>query len=106
MPARQAHFCLPCIGQDTGELFLKGPLVEAFYPRQTLTAEKASTVDTGYTTVVSILRISFLGAILARSQTPPGFLGELPKAVRKQNDLHLIYRYFMIRILRARIIYF
>ena len=63
------------------------------YPTQTLTAEKASTVDTGYTTVVSILRISFLGAILARSQTPPGFLGELPKAVRKQNDLHLIYRY-------------
>ncbi len=52
---RQAHFCLPCIGQDTGELFLKGPLVEAFYPRQTRTAEKASTVDTGYTTVGSAL---------------------------------------------------
>ena len=38
------------------QLVLKGPLVAAFYPRQTLTAEKASTVDTGYTTVVSALR--------------------------------------------------
>ena len=54
-PRRQAHFCLPRIGQDTGELVLKGPLVEAFYPRQTLTAEKVSTVDTGYTTVGSAL---------------------------------------------------
>ena len=51
-PRRQAHFCLPRIGQDTGELVLKGPLVEAFYPRQTLDPGKVSTVDTGYTTVV------------------------------------------------------
>ena len=54
---RQAHFCLPRIGQDMGELVLKGPLVEAFYPRQTLTAEKASAVDSGYTTVGSALQI-------------------------------------------------
>ena len=51
-PRRQAHFCLPHIGQDTGELVSEGPLVAASYPRQTLDPGKVSTVDTGYTTVV------------------------------------------------------
>ena len=51
-PRRQAHFSLPRIGQNTGELVSEGPLVAASYPRQTLDPGKVSTVDTGYTTVV------------------------------------------------------
>ena len=52
---RQAHVCLPLIGQDMRELVSKLPLVAAFYPRQTLKHEKVSTVDTGYTPVGSAL---------------------------------------------------
>ena len=59
-PRRQAHFCLPHIGQDTGELVSEGPLVAASYPRQTLDPGKVSTVDTGYTTVVpAVQRCSY-----------------------------------------------